>query len=308
MTKKIIIYLLLLFVIHITYSQNDKVKITNVEATRVNETIEITYKLNRKASIEIYMTDNGGYTYKRITKVRGDVGDLVFPGNKKIIYDVLEEYDSFIVDNVQFKVVGLPINNNGIEKVKQLNSNLNGHYLSCGSSILSSGYYGIGGVSYEYRHHILGVNVSVGYSSFSKIADPDTIHTDDFTNKIYTTETILYKSNGLNLSIGLKLYLANKIPVVRNIYFNFLPFCCFGTKIKNTTTITIIENETGFKETTTIKKTPLCGAGLFFGYAPLWCVNNKMLLGLNMGMGAKISYTENHFLLLNWDFGFIVKF
>ncbi|MCL2167817.1 MAG: hypothetical protein FWH59_01680 [Lentimicrobiaceae bacterium] len=306
MTKKIIIYLLLLFVINITYSQNEKAKVTNVEVTRVNETIEITYKLNRKASIEIFMTDNGGYTYKKITKVRGDVGDLVFPGNKKIIYDVLEEYEEFIVDNVQFKVVGLPINNNGIEKVKQLNSNLNGHYLSWGSSMLSSGYYGIGGISYEYRYHILGVNVSVGYSGFSKIFDgKDQIHITNIDD--FTTETIHYKSNGVNANIGFKLYLANKIPVVRNLYFNFLPFCCLGTKSTNTLTETP-GDDGSFERISKSKNSPLFGAGLFFGYAPLWCVNNKMLFGLNMGIGSKISYSGNRFLPLNWDFGFIVKF
>ena len=167
------------------------------------------------------------------------------------------------------------------------NQNLNGHYFSFGSSISSSGYYGIGGLGYEYRYHILGVNISAGYS-----LDVFGFYEEEYIYLIFNT--------------GFKLYLANKKKFARNLYFNFLPFSYFG-KLYTETTLYEARNNY-IQQFTEHHYKNMFGMGLFFGYSPVWAVNKKAALGIDMSVGIKTDYQFEHWLPLNWNFGFIVKF
>jgi len=179
---------------------------------------------------------------------------------------------------------------------------LNGHYISVGSSIISSGYYGVFGLAYEYRYKIFGYNASVG---------------------------IPYYSGGLIVNGGCKVYLANKIPFVRNMYFNINPFCHFG-RMKDLVSEYYKEGgDYNIIRTITYKYSSLFGGRIFLGYSPVWQVGKKkkVSLGFNLDIGADIGY-KSHYKLrykdnygyfhykrehfvnwypLNWDLGFIVK-
>ena len=177
---------------------------------------------------------------------------------------------------------------------KDKQGNLNGHYLSLGSSIISSGYYGgIIGLAYEYRYGIFGVNASIGMD-------------------------IYY--NGLMVNAGYKLYLSNRIPFVRNLYFNIHPFCYFGQIDEWVGIHYDAGDDYNIIEATTYKYSPVFGGRIFFGYSPVWRVGKKekVSLGFNMDIGFNISYKIDYLYVynhsfhslfpINWDFGFIVKF
>jgi hypothetical protein len=180
---------------------------------------------------------------------------------------------------------------------------LNGHYISIGSSIFSSGYYGVLGLAYEYRYKIFGFNASVG---------------------------IPYYSGGLIVNGGCKVYLANKIPFVRNLYFNINPFCLFGRDFERISEHYEAGDDYNIIGTTIDKRSPIFGGRIFFGYSPVWRVGKKkkVSLGFNLDIGADIGYRRNYKLRyernyslyysyrykdvknwypLNWDIGFIIK-
>jgi len=284
MMKKIFTIIWVLFAINLSYSQ----RVTNIEPKQAGDNIEISYYLDKEAKIEIFISENGG-RFTKITKVTGDVGDPVSAGRKKIVWNVLEEYDNFIGNNIVFKVTATPslkAKQQAKEAKRLANQNLNGHYIALGSSLLSSGYYGIFGVSYEYRYKILGVNASAGYSVGAVFAPVD-----------------LY---GFVADAGFKLYLSNKKKVVRNLYFNILPFCYFGKGGNN-------ENayESGGGSIYLVPKSKvssLLGAGLFLGYSPVWHINERVALGLNFDIGIKLSYAAKYIFPMNWDIGFVIKF
>ena len=100
MKKKTITIIGILFAINLAFSQN----ISNYEAKQVGNNIEISYYLDKVAHIEVFISENGGRTYKKITKVSGDIGELVSAGYKKIVWNVLEEYDNFVVNYAVFKI------------------------------------------------------------------------------------------------------------------------------------------------------------------------------------------------------------
>jgi hypothetical protein len=174
---------------------------------------------------------------------------------------------------------------NKLMQKRLANKKLNGHYISLGSSILSSGYYGTVGVGYEYRYNLFGFNAAVGYSFHD----------------------IWRKNESIYANAGVKLYFAKKTKILRNLYFNFLPLCYYGDysiishkyiRGKDYDIILVSEEKTS----------PLFGAGLFLGYSPVWHVNKKIALGFNVGIGTKISYKKGYTCPINWDLGFVVKF
>ena len=172
---------------------------------------------------------------------------------------------------------------------KNSNETLNGHYITLGSSIFSSGYYGgLLGIGYEFRHHIIAPNFAVGAGLQGSL---------------------------FNANAGLKLYLANNTTFLRNLYFNFLPFCYFGQYEKHTTYYSLKNNAVVKIDEFTYPH--LFGVGLFFGYAPVWRINQTVCLGLNIGIGVKTTYkfnlnsknyAQNHWRPINWDVGMILKF
>ena len=160
------------------------------------------------------------------------------------------------------------------------NQNLNGHYITLGSSLLSSGYYGgYAGLGYEYRYHILGVNASVGYGY-------DWRHDD---------------TGSVRANAGFKLYWAYKTTLLRNLYFNFLPFSYFGQKEES------YYSANGSSINKISKDPHLYGVGLFFGYAPVWYVNKNISVGMNIDVGMKTNYAFKKWRGINWDLGVVVK-
>jgi len=174
---------------------------------------------------------------------------------------------------------------------KVADRNLNGHYISLGSSLLSAGYYGkLAGVAYEYRHRnysFFAPNVSVGVG---------TIRLTDH-------------SYNMNANVGAKFYFAKKIKVLRNLYVNVLPFCYLGQKEEYTIGWTLRNNEV--IKIDEYKYPHLYGAGVFLGYAPVWHVGKRVALGFNVDVGTKTNYllelNPNGFIV-NWDLGIILKF
>jgi len=170
------------------------------------------------------------------------------------------------------------------------NENLNGHYFNVGSSILSSGYYGgIVGIGYEYRHHIIAPNFAVGTG---------------------------LQGSFFNANAGIKLYLANNTIFLRNLYFNLLPFCYFG-QYENRKTYYSLDNNAIVNKIEEFSYPHLYGAGLFFGYAPVWHLNKTVSLGINVGIGVKTTYKfefprerypQNQWFPVNWDVGMVLKF
>ena len=159
-----------------------------------------------------------------------------------------------------------------VRNEKLANQNLDGHYITWGSSLLSSGYYGIGGLGYEYRHNIFGINFSIG-GGFDFLF---------FSNVRYSYWNRTY----INANAGLKLYLDDKAKFARSLYFNFLPFCYFG------------QGEREYSN--------LFGIGLFLGYSPVWHVRGKVSFGFNIDVGIKSNFNKSYFF--NWDCGLILKF
>ena len=181
---------------------------------------------------------------------------------------------------------------------------MNGHYISLGSGTISSGYYGGFGLAYEYRYWIFGVNASVGICA--------------------------YYSGGLTVNGGCKVYLANKRPFLRNLYFNINPFCLFGRDSELVSEHYEAGEDYNIIGTTTVKYSSIFCGRIFFGYSPVWRVGKKkkVSLGFNLDIGLDIGYKrdyklryEHYYSLyyykyndrknwypINWDIGFIIKF
>ncbi len=88
-------------------------RITNADANQEGKAIAITYDLNEKADISLYVTQDGGTTKTAIpvTYTSGDVGKNVTPGTgKKILWRVLDQYPNqdFREENMSFIVNGKP--------------------------------------------------------------------------------------------------------------------------------------------------------------------------------------------------------
>ena len=164
--------------------------------------------------------------------------------------------------------------------------NLNGHYLSVGNIFMSSGYYGLMGLGYEYRHGVFGANTSLGLYYY-----------------------------GFGANVGCKFYLSNKKRFVRNLYFNVLPFCYFGQR-EQWYYYYIEGDNNSIIRVGNWEKTPVFGAKILFGYSPTWRVSKRVSLGFNVNIGGNIGYDDGYvtiegdiaILPITWDLGFVVKF
>lgn len=78
--------------------------VSNVTAEQVGKTIHIYYDLDKAADVALFLSTDGGATYKQLKIVSGDVGAGVKGGHKTIVWDVLEEQGNFKGDDVVFKV------------------------------------------------------------------------------------------------------------------------------------------------------------------------------------------------------------
>ena len=79
--------------------------VTNVTATQVNKTIQVSYDLDKQADITLHLSTDGGKTYQQLSQVSGDVGKDVSAGHKTIVWDVLAERERLVSENIVFKVM-----------------------------------------------------------------------------------------------------------------------------------------------------------------------------------------------------------
>ena len=82
-----------------------RAQVYNVDANQDANTIVVTYLLTEKSDITLHVSTDGGVTFSEaLKKVSGDVGKNIPSGEKRIVWDVLSEYDSFDFEQVQFEV------------------------------------------------------------------------------------------------------------------------------------------------------------------------------------------------------------
>ena len=104
--QRTIACLLMLCCIH-TFAQN----VSHVTATQQGKQIIITYDLDKMANISIRVSTNGGHIYGMpLQKVTGHVGKRVPAGkNRTVVWNVLEERDQLVEDQVVFQVGAEPV-------------------------------------------------------------------------------------------------------------------------------------------------------------------------------------------------------
>ena len=78
---------------------------SNARAEQVERTMVITYDLSKTSNVRLLVSTNMSNDFKEVKKVTGAVGKNVQAGaNRRITWNVLEEYDRFVADGVRFKV------------------------------------------------------------------------------------------------------------------------------------------------------------------------------------------------------------
>jgi hypothetical protein len=103
-SKKIVRLIGFLFVfLLIQFDVNASNRVRSVNAYQSGNLIIVDYELTQGANIELQVYINGQYTYSSKSP-SGDVGYNIKAGKKRIVWDVLKDYDEFKYDNVQFKV------------------------------------------------------------------------------------------------------------------------------------------------------------------------------------------------------------
>ena len=85
--------------------------VSNVIATQVGKTIEVSYDLDQVADITLHISMDGGGTFRELQKVSGDVGKTVGPGQKTIVWNVMTELGELNGDDIVFKVEAQDIAN-----------------------------------------------------------------------------------------------------------------------------------------------------------------------------------------------------
>ncbi|MGM9795318.1 MAG: formylglycine-generating enzyme family protein [Candidatus Aphodosoma sp.] len=80
--------------------------VSNAAFEQVDNRVKITYQLDKSSAIRVYMSEDGGRTFKGpLQKVTGDVGSNVTPGSKVIWWNPLSEYEQIVGSNICFKVM-----------------------------------------------------------------------------------------------------------------------------------------------------------------------------------------------------------
>jgi formylglycine-generating enzyme len=81
--------------------------VSRVEMSQEGKTLVVEYVLEGSEPQEIllYLSQDGGKTFsKPLEKVSGDVGKGIAPGNKRMVWNVLEELPELVGDNIVFMV------------------------------------------------------------------------------------------------------------------------------------------------------------------------------------------------------------
>lgn len=79
--------------------------VTNIRVRQEGKSIIVTYDLNKKSVVRLMMKSGNDGEYIELKAITGDIGKGIKEGkNRKIVWKPLEENESFIAQNVQFKV------------------------------------------------------------------------------------------------------------------------------------------------------------------------------------------------------------
>lgn len=100
MNYKLFVFIGLQLILKSVFSQS----VYNVQFKQDNDKVVVTYYLNSPAKISLYISTNGGMTYRQCKKVTGAVGDYVSAGSNTIVWNALAEVERLSSDNVVFKV------------------------------------------------------------------------------------------------------------------------------------------------------------------------------------------------------------
>ena len=78
--------------------------VSNVIATQVGKTIEVSYDLDQAADISLHLSTDGGKTFRHLHQVSGAVGKTVSSGHNTIVWNVMTELGELMGDDIVFKV------------------------------------------------------------------------------------------------------------------------------------------------------------------------------------------------------------
>ena len=107
-----------LFVLAIFLNIQAVENVSSVNAYQEGKNIVITYQLSERSNISVYVSTDGGKKYSSIKNISGDFGKNVSSGNKRIIWNVLADYEEFNFPEVFFTVLSFnaeSVKNNGHE-------------------------------------------------------------------------------------------------------------------------------------------------------------------------------------------------
>lgn len=101
---KYIILLLILFSAITSFAENA----SNIRVRQEGKAIVVTYDLNKNSVVRLLMASGHSNQYTELKAVSGNVEKNVSAGqNRKIVWKPLEENETFIAENVRFKVEAL---------------------------------------------------------------------------------------------------------------------------------------------------------------------------------------------------------
>lgn len=102
--RKYIILLFVLFSATLLRAENA----SNIRVRQEGKAIVVTYDLNKNSVVRLLMASGHSNQYTELKAVSGNVGKNVSAGqNRKIVWKPLEENETFIAENVRFKVEAL---------------------------------------------------------------------------------------------------------------------------------------------------------------------------------------------------------
>ena len=102
--RKYIILLFVLFSATLLRAENA----SNIRVRQEGKAIVVTYDLNKNSVVRLLMASGKSSQYTELKAVSGNVGKNVSAGqNRKIVWKPLEENETFIAENVRFKVEAL---------------------------------------------------------------------------------------------------------------------------------------------------------------------------------------------------------
>ena len=102
--RKYIILLFVLFSATLLRAENA----SNIRVRQEGKAIVVTYDLNKNSVVRLLMASGKSSQYTELKAVSGNVGKNVSAGqNRKIVWKPLDENETFIAENVRFKVEAL---------------------------------------------------------------------------------------------------------------------------------------------------------------------------------------------------------